>query len=423
MLFLNNSNQEKSFIRMIDEIFNLEANGIYFKDGMFIEPINKKHEPYPIFSIDNELISIKTNTILVFLNELLIDKFISLLNEKLTEMSNIFLEKMKYNHLNIKVSMETGNDNFVSVKAIKKDDISRNIIYNIKEEHIKYFIKSKSNIIIYNLDHLVKKSVNLYLFSSICELCSIVYDNMNIFDLEDNKIYIDNITYKNIKCFKNIMFISNNKIYDKDPSSIPEYASSWDTQGGIMVCTKRSIGFEIMKHYNEKIIQARYESITDIYNDIYNVKYYKGMIDRDTCNLCNTPLYDLIYVIFLHKYSKKGIPYCGICMHSNYSLFDGKLLYDFTFRNYRSTDYIAKVKYPRSLSDVINGLSIDDEIKIILKLFSEKYNIEIYGNSKYIIFKNYIAWSGSMIDLFYFIRDKKCIPDIHNKKIFHCNIA
>jgi hypothetical protein len=200
----------------------------------------------------------------------------------------------------------------------------------------------------------------------------------------------------------------------------PEFVlSSYLGSSSLMICPVRRGAFEIIRHLGKWSLYqyAINISFQSMVNTVYEVNFRDIIINNslrvpnihnDICSHCQTPLYDDIYVVFTNTNSREGVAICPTCMHSTFDykhgtenfqqINDGKILYS-------PTEIVARTKYPRTVSSIIDQLQIDKIVKDILNLSFLCVSIEIMQssralyigineNAKVLPKKYFIAWYG-----------------------------
>src|SRR6202012_5510838 len=108
----------------------------------------------------------------------------------------------------------------------------------------------------------------------------------------------------------------------------------------MFICSTRGAVYEIIRHLGNWDIFDSSLYLTTIHNlnmEIYKVDFQNitinnnlrrvrtvitnnELISNDVCCLCNTPLYDDIYLLFLTKNTKQCMAVCRVCMHSRFEI-------------------------------------------------------------------------------------------------------
>ena len=426
MLYINNPDKNQAYIRIIDEVFNLEANKLCFANGILLENANKI--PYPNIDSKNTSINFKTNIIIIYMPETNIQEFALLLQIKLFEMSDIFQTKFGYNHLQSHFLLETNNEHFVAVKA-KNAEGKRKILHNKYNEAIEQIIGlERSTILIYNNYYQFINNILYDGISMISQLVSILYDTEKFLNLENNQTIISSLKEKHFHQLKNIMKLSYLGIMSKSIINLlkadtkPNNLLGWEkySNTSIKLCDIRSIDYEIIRHFSN-IYNTQYLTLLEINKPIYSINFNLVKISKsilkfnlDSCQSCGTPLYDDVYMVFSYIKSTSGTFYCAFCMHSAFIVVGNKIVHKAIGGNrlYQNSDFIAKIKYPKKKSEIINKLPIDDTLKKLFKILdSSPFIIESGKTYRYTIIKEneqkYLGWCGDIYDLIKFVDEHK----------------
>ena len=443
MKYINNFDFNIAMQDILSEAFNIEAGKVYYKNGK-LSPDSK--QKYPSFVINDIKTTLKSNIGCIFVPNEYINNFSMKFKTGIISMSEKFKKQLHFDHLQVYSSLETGTDHFTVLKVknniettstskTKSDDIiKRKICINEFEKIEKLSLDAKFTWLIYDHNQFID-DLNNYSYRRIpiiCQLVSIFYDPEHILNLTNNQIYVNNLSFKNFRIFKNLLnictygeitpdFIDKYKYSNKlDLSNIieiwkknikkPEFLPGWNSFGlSIILCQHRRAGFEIIRHLGNKYIyNTKYIPLCNIEHVIYQVDYSDVIIDHsiiakanNICSHCDTPLYDDIYMIFEDKTSNIGKAYCAICLHSTFDpeshivKRDGEPLY-------KKSDIIARLKYPTKLSEIIDHMEIDDILKNILLSSYNKIYLdydEYLNNAMYLNFSSnqkYIGWSDGI---------------------------
>jgi hypothetical protein len=258
---------------------------------------------------------------------------------------------------------------------------------------------------------------------------SLVIDNYDVFNFKDDITFIDNIkrsyltisdliitkhmiiynfhnggidnTLRYLKNIKNET--ENNCDYMFPYTYTPIYKEQWKNIRPIRASNEHDR--TNIDQYINILINMDYDYKLSELEEIKNVKFGAPHSHNDICHICHMYLYDDIYVLEKHKYH---ICICAKCFH-------GKISYE----NIKTNNLIIlRVKFPRTIKDVINIIEIPDDFKLLLIELSDKKLIKIDKNKKTIITTNYIGFEKQYMEDV--LLKKYSISD--NKKIFDCKI-
>lgn len=183
--------------------------------------------------------------------------------------------------------------------------------------------------------------------------------------------------------------------HSRNPAYIPGFTNN---DSGIHICAARGPFFEIHKWlgrpemfsdvvgidsmfsvtiYAVELKDIVWEGLNGVYEKVTNTvaenARFKSLKPEQLCQRCLTPLYDDAYAVFADIDSKKGTPYCCVCMHQRYSesgLVDprGNLLCN--------GKVLARFKPALKLADVLNMLPNQDQE--YLDILQDKYTLHRY---------------------------------------------
>jgi hypothetical protein len=303
----------------------------------------------------------------------------------------------------------------------------------------------------------------------VAQLVTILYDKKKIFAYQANEIVCNQACWQNVKLTKNfhdILYLGNvsselmaklrvrgnELISSVSPLTSSDMGTSTTTSTITPPSPKAVMGrelldlVEIYKHYRNRpefvlssylsstvlilcpVRRGAFEIIRHLGNwTIFQVSafaniplhHYRGTVYEDDfsnlvinnpkdgcCANCNTPLYEDIYVKYEYETSIEGTAYCPVCIHATFSHTTGRLGHDIRGQLlYTNTNTIIRSKYPRSSTELIEELPVDDIVKNILKASfgiiyheQEEINSALYLgislNSKTLPENYYIAWDG-----------------------------
>ncbi|HXT82838.1 MAG TPA: hypothetical protein VN704_00570 [Verrucomicrobiae bacterium] len=452
---------------IISECINLEVGKIVSENGELLEIFDKTLS-YPSFTIDNVKTSIKTNMGFIFIPRRLISHFMKNFTNNLNEISAKYKGRTGSDHLQGYSALEIGNDHFTTLKAKHSLDevstskyhgsVKRSIVVNENEERLDKIVGlARFTWVIYSVEQFIEDISNYHnrKIPIECQLVSIFYDPDKIVDLPNGYLQVGNLTFKHFNICQGVTSICtygkiNQKFLVKyakasegQPNLVeyvksinsnmvrPEFIAEWQPSAySIRLCEKRKGAFEIIRHLgNSKL----YENIIYIpiypLPIVYEVNYEDLTIDNsskeiknDLCGKCKTPLYDDIYIVCPKK-SNVGLGYCATCLHSRFNPDSGNLDYLGKPLYNIEIEVIARVKYPRSLSEVITRLNTCSIVKdIIYQSFQNNY-IDVNGSVEvtYLNFSpqmderetKYIACNSSVGHFVNYIGDH--FSNIHSK--------
>lgn len=460
MRYFNNSIQD-----IISEAFNIEAGKEYSKNNKLV--YSKNTSLYPVFEIDGVVTNIKSNMGFIFLPGSLVENFTHDFMKGITSMESAFESLSGFNHLQTYSALETGSDQYTLVKVKNRLELSaigtnipgiikRRIYINENNDKLERIVgTARFTWVIYSIEQFTNDLFN-FLNRKIpisCQLVSIMYDPFKIINLQDKKIYIDNLTFKNFYACKNLLNICtygeiNSEFLEKykntentsimslirdinNYKNIPEFMPEWLNENMISLCEKRKGAFEIIKHLGKwnifrNSIMFNYVHIDILSINVYIVKYEDIIIDNidkenNICANCNTPLYDDIYVLFKNPQSNIGKSYCAICMHCQYNE-DGTICRN-GYKIYSSTDILARTIYPVKVSQIISTIKTSAIVQEILLLSFSSMHMEYDDETNIFLLKssskNYIGWPYDLNSYNKYINDN---PGKYNSYLtFPCN--
>ena len=443
---------------ILSECFNIEAGKVYSQNGKLLSEDEMKKAPgYPTFTIDNIKTNIKSNMGFIFVDQKYIETFRREFENGIIELSQEFKEKMKYDHLQIYSAFETGSEHFTTLKIKHKYDgtdcskqtsFTKRIIYinNTFDKLDKLVGVARFLWVIYSIDQFMHDLQNIEnrLIPISCQLVSVFYDTEKLINLNDGELKVSNLTFRDFNFCQNILTISSYgeineaflikfaKTEDKTLKTMieylnlnlkkPEYLAGWNFQDfPLIICEKRKAAFEIIRHLgNANIYDSKIIPINAIDQIIYESAYNDIVIDKsniqknnDICINCDTPLYDDIYVVCPNKKSNIGKAVCPICLHS-YFIPGTQIVASTGEKLYNSSDIITRVKYPRTVQQVIESIKVDKIVKhILLSLYQpiqkdtvdRNYITALYLNFKSPNQKKYIAWNSAIGHFISYIRN------------------
>lgn len=471
MKYFCDANYESVLTFMLDEAFNLEVGKIVYENNKLLVDINTINNAtnYPSFILDDIKTTLKTNMGFIYVPNVMIEKFINDFKYSITKMDIEFMNTFNYDHLQVYSALETMNDHFTVTKVkhnydqtmiVSKNNtklhLRRKIYYNKGGDRLEKIIgESRFTWVIYSLEQFMIDIAN-YDHRKIpitSQLVSILYDPCKLINLQNNTILIKNLTFRNFHICNNILNIftygelTKNYIEHftkpenmmttlvldylfilRDQMKYPEFLPSWigTIQYRILLCEKRKAGFEIIRHLGDRNLYPHtwtYFPINKIENNIYDVSLNDITLYSDHCEKCRTPLYDDIYVVFNNKNVTTGTGYCAICLHSWFDELSGVYSYQ-GIPLYKSTDIIARVKFTRTITEIINMIQVDNIVKnIYLKMYKNSY-VEDFSNASskafYLDFNpdlidadistnnnRYIGWHGTIDSLILYINNNK----------------
>lgn len=445
------------------EAFNLEAGKICFQKNALLEQnTNANAKIYPSFVIDGVCTTIKSNSGFIFVPEYLLDSFVVHFKNMICDLTKLYEQVTGKDHLQGYSTLETNVDHFTILKAkhsldstisskFANESVKRRIYVNDSNDKLDKIIGlARFTWVIYTIEQFMIDLTKFYSrnIPIECQLVSIIYDPKKLINLKNGELLINNLTFRNFNICKNLLSVcsygeinseflaryskNNNEILSGYVDSIkkniirPEYIPGWEPgELSIHLCEKRRGAFEIIKHLGNKLIYTdTYLPIFPITQTIYEVNYQDIIIDNSSeqkdnniCAHCDTPLYNDIYVVFSD--SNIGKAYCCICLHSKFDVnsrradISGMPLYN-------SDNIIARVKYPRTHTQVIEYIESDILVKnIISQSFDPLYieNDNSIVKALYLNFQlsntKYIGWNSSISSFISYITNSN--NNIHSK--------
>lgn len=363
----------------------------------------KIYESYPQYEVDGVKIVLTPTVGVIYLPAADITERAQELYTRMTELTLEYEKEFGTPHLSRYAALETGTDHFTVVKCRNNsratsfmrhvyDDVARSIHLlapNDKLERIIgkarfTWIITDLNTLIYNIENFRSTRLPLGM-----QLYSIVYDPYNMLRHPNNTVLFDNITFNDFQVTQHLLAIRSYgalvpgtplppESKPEDPAKLrginddlrynieqmvyPEFVPCFSfSDYTIVLCPKRRGALELMYLLGNNA-DAPYRKLTgtmpihSINQEIYQVDYQDvvPLAASDTCNKCQTPLYDDIYGVFPDSRENKCHLYCATCLHSNYYE-DGRMSYTFDGQPlYKDTNVIARMKYPRGVDDVID---------------------------------------------------------------------
>lgn len=171
-------------------------------------------------------------------------------------------------------------------------------------------------------------------------------------------------------------------------------------------------GLEIIKHYNPNIVKNLNRKGINIFNlaqEVYEVtwgqiKVTNRQYENDRCDICDTPLYEDIYLLLPNKESNIARAACPVCLHSNFNVSDNKpVYYPSGFRIY-DKEVIVRTVYPRTMEEILPP-ELSPLKKEVLLASREPKSARRLGDSQAVYFGStpegykYLLWTGRLSEL------------------------
>jgi hypothetical protein len=315
--------------------------------------------------------------------------------------------------------------------------------------------------LIYSIENYPKPTID-----SILQLVMIVYDKKGIFKFSNNEFVSHKLSWKDIhitRNFRDVLYLGEvsaklmteleargrkllvenptvptpgivNPLPSPSPGAVlgrefldlvkeyvehhrrPEFIlSSHLSCVALILCPIRRAGFEIIRHLgnweiyqHSSMVNIPLHRITNqiFEDDFRNLSIHNPQPGK--CALCNTPLYEDIYVKLDASTTQEGLAYCSICMHATFTINEGKFRHDSQGRClYTSQDTIIRTRYPVKVVNILLELPVDDLVRDILRAcFAKVYWEPLESGSALYLGLNehdsklpetyYLAWDGTI---------------------------
>jgi hypothetical protein len=404
-------------VDIISEMFNLEAGAEVCKNGKIVEN-PKKANKYPIYTVDGISTCIKTCIAYVYIKDISITSFIDMCAKEMDKLEEEYKKKTGYSHLTVSNIKQLSHFVNVKHKNLKSKMAPVRYMHNSLYGDIDKETQKNSRFIwvfmsfkklIENIDN---RWQNMHLSS---QLISIIIDEDNLITKPNGYVFPNNITFadfnftKNLSNLTRIGYITNEKINDdnteiyscfNDMIKFPEFIPAWHGFNYISFCSMRYFDIEIHKHLKkEGMDQVDYHVFLELHNiPIYQVSFkditINNLVKRnDQCYCCEANLYGDIYMLFDDYRTNIGKAYCHICMHSI-------VVVEISLKKM----VVARVTYPRTLLQVLNGVLIDETVRRLC--MTNKSDIVTDDNAVFLkdsYNKEYLLWAGNISDLYVYL--------------------